>query len=47
MSAIVGYLMAGEKITFYEILAIIGGFMGVMLVVNDTMFSSAGSNVDK
>ena len=46
MSAIVGYFMAGEKITFYEILAIIGGFMGVMLVVNDSIFSGVGSQED-
>ena len=47
MSSIVGYFLAGEKISFYEILSIIGGFMGVMLMVNDSIFAPDYSKVDK
>lgn len=47
MSSLVGFLFAGERISVYEIIAIIGGFLGAMLVVNDSIFSDKNSAVNK
>ena len=39
VSAIVGFLLANETLTSSEILSIIGGFTGVLLLVNDNIFA--------
>jgi len=41
MSSLVGFVFAGERVSIYELMAIVGGFMGAMLMVNDSIFSNA------
>lgn len=47
VSTLTGFFLAGEKISVYEIISIIGGFFGVILLVNDQFFTSDHTKSDK
>lgn len=41
-SALAGYLLADERLTCPEVFSIIGGFLGVTILTNDTLFAEKG-----
>jgi len=47
VSTLFGFFLAGEKISVYETISIVGGFFGVILLVNDQLFSSDTTKSDK
>jgi len=40
VSTLTGFFLAGERISVYEMISIIGGFFGVILLVNDQLFAN-------
>jgi len=43
VSSLVGFIFEGERVSVYELFAVVGGFLGAMLMVNDSIFSGANS----
>lgn len=41
-SAVAGFCLAGEKLTCPEVFSILGGFLGVLILTNDTLFAEKG-----
>ena len=41
-STIAGYCLADERLTYPEIFSILGGFSGVLILTNETLFSKKG-----
>lgn len=39
-SALAGYVLGNESLSFFETLSMVGGFAGVLLLTNDSLFGS-------